>query len=278
MPNIGHDQDPIVSKFEELRSRQEGALISYLTAGDPNPKTFLSNASALVEGGTDIFEVGIPFSDPIADGPIIQASSQRAIEAGMTAKKALELVNTFSRQHNIPVVILSYYNTILAMGVESFFKTANDAGVSGIVVPDLPFGQDSEFRDTSLKYHIDHILLVSPNTQQGRLEQVILESRGFVYLVSLYGVTGPRQVLGRETIKIVQRVKRVAKEKIPVSVGFGISEPGHVKALMKAGADGAIVGSALVSIVQAHLKDPQTAAGELKRKVRELKQATRKIS
>ena len=276
LQDTSHNEHSIASKFEELRSRREGALVAYLTAGDPTPEEFTANASALVEGGADIVEIGIPFSDPIADGPVIQASSQRALGAGITPKKVLSLAGELSAQHDLPLVLLTYYNPILAMGVERFFQIAQRSGVSGVVVPDLPANADPQFHRIGSKHGIDSILLAAPNTPETRLRQILAETTGFLYLVSLYGVTGPRKTLGPQALESLKRVISINKNRTPVSAGFGVSTPDQVGTLMKAGADGAIVGSVLVQIIQNHLNDPGEAEELLKKHVAELKQSTRK--
>ena len=270
------NESRIATKFDELRSREEGALVTYLTGGDPSPDAFLSNASALVEGGTDIVEIGIPFSDPIADGPVIQAASQRALNNGVTPKKVLSLVRELSAQHDLPFVILTYYNPILAMGAERFLRNAKESGVAGIVVPDVPAREDPPFQRLAAKRGIDRILLAAPNSLQIRLRQILAETKGFLYLVSLYGVTGPRKTLGEKTLESLDRVRSLNAKRIPVLAGFGVSAPGHVRNLMRAGADGAIVGSALVQITQDHSQNGESAEIFLKKRVAELKHATRK--
>ena len=274
MPNDYLNESPIRSKFEELKARREGALIAYLTGGDPDSKIFLSNASALVEGGADIVEIGIPFSDPIADGPVIQASSQRALEAGSTPKKVLELTRELSAKSDVPLVVLTYYNPVLAWGPEQFLDTAKNSGVSGVVVPDLPLEEMEKFQNFALRHGIDNILLAAPNTSQSRLGLILSKASGFLYLVSLYGVTGPRETLSPQALETLKRVKSLANDRIPVSAGFGISSPDQVRILMKAGADGAIVGSALVKLAADHHSNPVEAAAQLKNKVAELKKAT----
>ena len=275
MPNTSFNDDRIEAKFRELRSHREGALIAYLTGGDPDPKTFLANSSALIEGGADIVEIGIPFSDPIADGPVIQASSMRALSNGTTPLRILNLIRELSTQYPVPFVVLSYYNPILAMGLDRFLQKARESGVDGIVVPDLPFEQSEEFRNLSLKHNVDNIYLAAPNTSRTRLRTVLDKSKGFLYLVSLYGVTGPRDSLSPQALEAVKAVKSLARGKIPVSAGFGISQPEHVSAVIQSGADGAIVGSALVRIVENHLDDPSEAQTQLKKNVQSLKEATR---
>ena len=236
----------------------------------------MGNASALVDGGADVLEIGIPFSDPIADGPVIQAASQRALNAGLTPKKILALTRELSRQHDLPLVLLSYYNPILAMGTERFLNSASKSGVSGLVIPDNPVGVDPEFEESVAKRRIDRILLAAPNTPAERLVETLTKTAGFLYLVSLYGVTGARDLLGPTAAGTLRRIRSMNSEKVPILTGFGVSTPAHVKSLMSEGADGAIVGSALVQITKDHLDDPQETERLLKRRVSELKNATRK--
>ena len=251
-------------------------MIAYLTGGDPDPKAFLANSTALIEGGADIVEVGIPFSDPIADGPVIQASSMRALSQRATPAGVLDLIGELSSQCPVPFVVLSYYNPILAMGLDRFLRKARESGVDGIVVPDLPFEESDEFRNLALKHNIDNIYLVAPNTSKTRLRTVLDKSKGFLYLVSLYGVTGPRDSLSPQALETVKKVKSLARGKVPVSAGFGVSQPEHVSAIIRSGADGAIVGSALVNIVSQHLESPNEALDHLKSTVAKLKASTRK--
>jgi len=250
-------------------------LVAYLTGGDPNPKAFLANSTALIEGGADIVEVGIPFSDPIADGPVIQASSMRALSQGATPVGILGMIRELSSQFPVPFVVLSYYNPILAMGLDRFLKKARESGVDGIVVPDLPVEESDEFRNLALKHNIDNIYLAAPNTSKLRLRTILDRSKGFLYLVSLYGVTGPRDTLSPQALEAVSAVKSLAKGKIPISAGFGISRPEHVSAIIKSGADGAIVGSALVSIVSQYIENPDEAADYLRDAITKLKAATK---
>jgi len=275
LPNTSHNDDRIEAKFRELRGLREGALVAYLTGGDPDPKTFLANSTALIEGGADIVEIGIPFSDPIADGPVIQASSMRALSNGTTPLVVLNMIRELSTQFPVPFVVLSYYNPILAMGLDRFLQKARESGVDGIVVPDLPVEESEEFRNISLKHNVDNIYLAAPNTSRTRLRTVLDKSKGFLYLVSIYGVTGPRDSLSPQALEAVRAVKFLARGKIPVSAGFGISQPEHVSAVIQSGADGAIVGSALVRIVGNHLDDPSQAETQLKKTVQSLKEATR---
>jgi len=251
-------------------------LVAYLTGGDPDPKAFLANSTALIEGGADIVEIGIPFSDPIADGPVIQASSMRALSQRTTPTGVLDLIGELSSQFLVPFVVLSYYNPILSMGLDRFLKKARESGVDGIVVPDLPVEESDEFRNMALKHNVDNIYLAAPNTSRTRLRTILDKSKGFLYLVSLYGVTGPRDLLSPQALEAVKKVKSLARGKVPVSAGFGVSQPEHVSAIIRSGADGAIVGSALVNIVSQHLESPNEAPNHLKSTVAKLKASTRK--
>lgn len=271
-----HSTSSIASKFQNLRSHDQGALVTYLTGGDPEPKIFLNNVVALAEGGADIIEIGIPFSDPIADGPVIQSSSQRSLASGTTPNVVLEECLVISEMYpEIPLVLLTYYNPIIAMGLENFMGRAREAGVSGIVVPDLPVEESDDYRAAAIKNGVDTIFLTAPNTSERRLVKIIRDSTGFLYLVSLLGVTGPRDSLSELALSSVKYVKSLSG-RLPTAAGFGISRPEHVSAIINSGADGAIVGSALVEIVSHHLQDPLQASEYLKDTVRQLKAATKK--
>jgi len=275
LKNSFHSEDAIGQKFLELGNRAEGVIVAYLMGNDPDPKSFLANAASLIEGGADILEIGIPFSDPVADGPVIQAAGTRALSAGATPRKIFDTVGELSSQFTIPIVIMTYYNLILAMGIEQFIRNASDNGVKGIVVPDLPMEEGDRFRDIALKHNLDNIYLAAPNTSAERLRTIVEKSKGFLYLISLYGVTGPRDTVSAESLETVKKVKSLAKGKIPISAGFGISQAAHVSSLLRAGADGAIVGSVLVRTVADHLNDPEAAPYYLKKTITVLKQASR---
>ncbi len=248
----------------------------YLTGGDPEPKVFLNNVAALAEGGADIIEIGIPFSDPIADGPVIQSSSQRSLAAGTTPNTVMEECLTISEMYpEIPLVILTYINPAITMGLDRFMRRAREVGVSGIVVPDLPVEESSSYRATAAENGIDTIFLAAPNTSETRLAKIIHNSRGFLYLVSLFGVTGPRDTLSELALSSVKHVKNLSRG-LPTAAGFGISRRDQVSALIQSGADGAIVGSALVKLVTENLGDPERIADALKIKTMDLKKATLK--
>jgi len=261
-------------KFSELKKRGEGGLIVYVTGGDPDPELTPSIVEAAVEGGADIIEIGIPFSDPIADGPTIQASSVRALRAGVTPKMVVEMAGEVKEQLNVPVILLSYYNPIFRMGVERFFELAEANGVDGVIVPDLPFEEAGEYRKFAKAHGVDTIFLAAPSTPSERLKRIIEFTSGFLYLVSVFGVTGVRERVQRLTIETVSRVKRFTENVIPLAVGFGLSKPEHVRLVLECGADAAIVGSAFIKIIEG-AKEVLMKVEEYARK---LKEATRNVN
>lgn len=264
----------ISSKFEELRKRHEGALIAFLTAGDPRP-AFTLRLVEILSKHADIIELGIPFSDPIADGPTIQKATDRALRAGTTPEAALRLIEQIRRKSEIPLVILTYYNILLKPGVGNFVKRLASAGVDGIVIPDLPLEEAGELLKATEEQEVDLIFLVAPTTPRERLERISRASKGFLYLVSLLGVTGARKELSSSVRPLIGEVKRISK--VPVAVGFGISRPEQVADIIKAGADGAIVGSAFVNVIERNLKNEKRMLQEIDAFGKSLKAATRQV-
>ncbi len=238
----------ISETFEALANRNEGALVAYVTGGDPSMEMTKKIVLGLADGGADIVEIGIPFSDPIADGPTIQAAANRALRAKTTPAKILSLVGEVKNERAIPVVLLTYYNPVYRMGLDSFFESAARFGVDGVIVPDLPIEESFHYRRAADVHDVDTVFLAAPSTSDGRLKRIASQSSGFLYLTSLFGVTGTRRHLDRNLPKLIRRTRRLV-DKLPVCVGFGISTVDHVTAVLKAGASGAIVGSALVEIV-----------------------------
>ncbi|MCL2172398.1 MAG: tryptophan synthase subunit alpha [Candidatus Bathyarchaeota archaeon] len=237
--------------FETNYKNKKGCLIGYITAGDPTPNITPKIADALIRGGVDILELGLPFSDPIADGPTIQAASIRALNAGTTPMKVLEIAKKIKSKHvNVPIVIMTYYNPIFRIGLDNFLSTAKTHGVNGFIVPDLPIEEAAEFKKTTNNYDLDTIFLAAPSTSEERLNKIVNASSGFLYLVSHFGVTGVKSSIENSTLQLIQRVKPITDSKIPLAVGFGISKPEHVQRIIKAGADAAIVGSAFINIIQ----------------------------
>jgi tryptophan synthase alpha chain len=258
-----------MSRIKEAFQRANGALlIGYITAGDPTPEMTPQIAEALIRGGVDILELGLPFSDPIADGPTIQAASLRALNAATTPMKVLEIAKQIRSKHDVPLVVMTYYNPVLQNGLEKFLSAAKDAGVDGFIIPDLPVEEATDYKKVASTYFLDTIFLASPATSKERLEKIVEASSGFLYLVSRFGVTGAQTSVADSTVQLIKRVQQTTASRIPLAVGFGISKPEHVKTVIAAGADAAIVGSAFINIIEKHganmLSDLEASARVLK--------------
>lgn len=264
MENISMDSTgQIGKKFAELREKQEMACIIYLTAGFPSLKESIQNMRLLSESGADIIEIGVPFSDPVADGPTIQYSSQIALENGVTLKMILEEIKKL--RVDIPLVLMSYLNPLLAYGKEILFKDMREAKLSGIIIPDLPAEEAEEWVSLSKSYDIDFIFLVAPTSSEKRIKQSAERSEGFIYCVSIAGTTGVREELPTGLLEFIQRVRNVTDK--PIAVGFGISRPDQVTALWGK-ADGVIIGSRIIDVMR--------QGGNIKETVKKLKEATRR--
>jgi tryptophan synthase alpha chain len=238
----------IAEKFTQLTKRGEGALICYIVAGYPDIVTSKLVVDALVEGGADIIEVGIPFSDPIADGPTIQAASNIALKNGMTPEKALNLVRAVRKKHpTLPMLAMTYSNILVRAGIQKFMYISKQCGLDGFILPDLPVEEANMYTATASKLNLATVFLVSPNTPYTRLRKIVANTSGFLYLVSVYGITGTRNSFQQYTLDTIRAVKQIAGAKIPLAVGFGISRPSHAKTMIAAGAEAIIVGSAIVN-------------------------------
>ncbi len=213
-------------------------------AGDPDLATSERLALACIRGGANLLELGIPFSDPIADGPEIQAAGQRALEAGTRPRDVLELAARLRRESDVPLVLMTYMNPILAMGMKRFAEQSASAGVDGVIVPDLSLEESTELRGTLDDVYLDLIQLVAPSTEEPRAAAIGAASRGFLYVVARYGTTGVRSDLPEDLRARLAALHRVSP--LPLAVGFGVSTPDHVRALVSSGADGIVVGSAIV--------------------------------
>ena len=261
--------------FQKAKEYGSGALIGYIMAGDPKPELTPKIADALIKGGVDILELGLPFSDPIADGPTIQAASVRALATGTTPVKVLEIAKEIRQSHNVPVVIMTYYNPMFRMGLESFFRLAKECMVDGVIVPDLPVEEADDYKMAASNFGIDTIFLAAPSTSNDRLATIAQYSSGFLYLVSHFGVTGAQAEVEDSTIQLVKCVLPFTSGKIPLAVGFGVSKPEHVKRIIMAGADGVIVGSAFINLIKAHQENIDVLLKELQATASELKKATK---
>jgi tryptophan synthase alpha chain len=238
-------------RFVELKKQGRAALVTFLTAGDPDPATSLAILAALPKAGADVIELGMPFTDPMADGPAIQMSSQRALKAGQTLAKTLETVRTFRKSDDTtPIVLMGYYNPIYIYGVDRFLRDAQSAGVDGLIVVDLPPEEDEELCLPALKAGLNFVRLATPTTDDKRLPAVLANTSGFVYYVSITGITGAAAPDAGKVTSAVARIKRHTK--LPVAVGFGVRTAEQAAAIA-AGADGVVVGSALISALKASL-------------------------
>ena len=264
--------------FREQKEKGNGALIGYVMGGDPEPEYTLSIADALVKGGVDVLELGIPFSDPIADGPTIQAANTRALKAGTTPKIVMEMAKEIKKKRGVPVVLLTYYNPVFRMGLDNFFSLSQDCKVDGIVVPDLPVEESNAYKQAALKRGVDTIFLAAPSTSTERLRKIVACTSGFLYLVSHFGVTGEKQRVAEATLQLISRVLPYTRGHVPLAVGFGISKPEHARRIIEAGADGAIVGSAFVNIVQKSQDNVIRMFSEIEETARKLKKATEKAA
>jgi len=224
---------------------------------------------ALIEGGTDILELGVPFSDPVADGPTIQKADERALAAGTTVDTIFKIVRELREKTDAPIVFLAYYNMIYHRGIDRFYQEAHDAGVDGILIADMPVEESEDVYETALRYGIDPIFLVTQTTSDERIKKIAARAHGYLYLVAVLGVTGVRDTVSSGAIDLLQRVRNHTK--IPLALGFGISTPDHAQVCSAAGADGVIVGSAIVDIVGRNLSNPDRMVQDLKTYVGQMK-------
>jgi tryptophan synthase alpha chain len=250
----------IEARFAELKKQDRAAFITFVVAGDPDPSTSLEIIKALPKAGADVVELGMPFTDPMADGPAIQAAGLRALKAGMTLKKTLAMVREFRQSDaTTPLVLMGYYNPIYIYGVDKFLVDAKSAGVDGLIIVDLPPEEDTELCLPAMKAGLNFIRLATPTTDDKRLPAVLANTSGFVYYVSITGITGSTSANTGEVSEAVARIKRHTK--LPVCVGFGIRTPVAARAIAQ-NADGAVVGTALVDALRASLDSEDHATAK----------------
>jgi tryptophan synthase alpha chain len=248
----------IDNRFADLKRQGRAALVTFLTAGDPDTETSLAILKALPAAGADVIELGMPFTDPMADGPAIQASSQRALKAGQNMRKTLAMIRNFRMADDTtPIVLMGYYNPIYIYGVEKFLADAKTAGIDGLIVVDLPPEEDDELCLPALKAGLNFIRLATPTTDDKRLPAVLANTSGFVYYVSITGITGMAAPDTSAVTAAVTRIKRHTR--LPVAVGFGVKTAEQARTIAQ-GADGVVVGSALIDVLRATL-DPNGRAG-----------------
>jgi tryptophan synthase alpha chain len=266
----------IAQRFAALREAGELGIVPYITAGDPSLDATLKFAIALAEAGADVIELGIPFSDPLADGPVIQRASERALKAGTTLASVLELVRRIRQSNSaaseIPIVLFGYFNPIIQMGVEKFAAAASSAGADGVLVTDLTPEESTDYRRILGAHNLDTVFLAAPTSTDERINIISAATSGFLYLISRTGVTGAKDSLPDDLPALIRRVR--SHTNIPLAVGFGISLPGHVSVLGGL-ADAAVIGSSLVSEIE-KAESVDAAAQALGARIRSLKEAGKK--
>lgn len=269
-------ENRIDSKFNELKSKNQKALICYVVAGYPDIKTSEHIITSLINGGADIIEIGIPFSDPIADGSTIQDAIQSSLISGTTPDMCLELASRIRKTFpNIPLIIMTYSNILYKKGYIQFAEKAKENGIDGLIIPDIPIEESKEYLNTAQNTGLSTIFLVSPNTSEKRLKMISRICTGFLYAISVYGTTGERKGFDEYTIESIKRVKKVtAADELPLAVGFGISNPQHVKYMIDAGADAVIIGSAIIKKIK-EIEDKKLLFNTLNKFIYELKNSCR---
>lgn len=249
----------ISRRFINCRSNNEMALVCYLTAGYPSIEKGMEYLLACAKGGADVIEIGVPFSDPIADGPVIQHTSEQALKNGVYLEEVFQMVKRFKEQSDVPIVLMGYYNPIFRMGDDMFADRARASSVDGLIVADMPFEESEELEKICSRQGIDLVQLVAPTTGEDRMRKIAKRSKGYLYLISRMGITGGSTETGSKVHDLIFKAKRNAGM-LPVAVGFGIAQPSQVKDLRMAGADGAIVGTSLLRMIMdgaspAHLQE-----------------------
>ena len=233
------------------------AFIAFITCGDPDAETTVAAVRAAVENGADLIELGIPFSDPTAEGPVIQGANLRALRGGMTTDKVFDIVRTLRQDVTVPMVFMTYANVVFSYGAERFISTCRQIGIDGLILPDLPFEEKEEFLPLCRTYGVDLISLIAP-TSENRIAMIAREAQGFLYLVSSLGVTGTRQEITTDLASIVSVVRQ--NTTVPCAIGFGISTPEQARKMADL-SDGAIVGSAIIKLLEKHGKDAPAYIG-----------------
>jgi len=261
----------ISKRFAELRDAGELGIVAYITAGDPTLDATLRHVLGLAEAGADVIELGVPFSDPLADGPTIQRASERALKSGTTLRGVLDLVRRIRQSSQVPLVLFSYFNPILQFGLEKFAAAAAESGADGVLVTDLTPEESEDYRRILKARGLDTIFLAAPTSSDERLQKIAVCSSGFLYLISRTGVTGAKDALPDDLPALLRRAHRFTQ--LPIAVGFGISLPGHVSVLGGL-ADAAVVGSALVSEIE-KATSVDAACTALRVRVHSLKDAAR---
>jgi tryptophan synthase alpha chain len=259
--------------FRRLAKNGETAFVPFTVIGDPDVRTSLAIVKTFVGAGADVLELGMPFSDPIADGPVIQKAGMRALSAGMTPKKMFRFIRRVRTMTEAPIGLLCYYNTVLRTGIPAFFRECRKNGVDSVLVADASVEEAGALISASRASRVKNVFILSELSDERRIKKIARRSGAFIYLVSRLGVTGARQSLNPSIAGFIRNVKRATR--VPVCVGFGISKPAHVRMLKKAGVEGVICGSAIVGRVEKHLGAPKAMCRDIHAFVRTMKGATR---
>jgi tryptophan synthase alpha chain len=261
-------------KFKVLSEKNEHALICYVLPGFPEMNTTHKIVSAVVEAGADIIELGIPFSDPVADGHVIQEASYQSLKNGITPEKCLKAATEIrARFPDLPIVVITYYNILYKRGLKEFLKQSVEYGIDGFIIPDLSLEECDEYVREASNLGLARIFLASPNTNESRLKSIASKSSGFVYIISVYGTTGMRESFESYTLDNIKNVKRILGSTIPLAVGFGINTPAQVKLMIDSGADAIIVASALINKIKNSKVDEGEMVEEIKSFVSDMKKA-----
>jgi len=240
----------IKDKFLELATRNQKALIAYVMVGYPSKKSTILAVRGLVKGGADIIELGMPFSDPLADGPVIQNASMVSLQNGITLKQFFDVVKKIRKETSVPLILMTYTNLLYRKSYKKFIFMAKKAGIDGFILPDMPIEESKEYLKATHKNKADAIFLISPNTNNQRLKKISKVCSGFLYLVSLYGTTGKQQKIQQYTVNAIKNAKKIVNKTIPIAVGFGVTNPSQARKFIKLGADGVIVGSAFLRLIE----------------------------
>jgi tryptophan synthase alpha chain len=259
--------------FRAVKDRGEGAFIPFTVAGDPDFERSVEIVRQYVVNGADALEIGFPFSDPVADGPSVQAADIRSLKSGMTTDKCFEFIERIREFTSIPIGILVYYNLMYKMGLETFYRKARISGVNGILAADLPLEEAEDAIVMAHENNIDQIFMVAQTTSSERIKEIVSKCSGFLYIVAVMGVTGARSDVNQSTVDLVKRVKNLTK--LPLAVGFGISKPEHVKNVIESGSDGVIVASAIIDIITQNMADNDEVNNKIGIFCQELKKSTK---
>ncbi|OHB79122.1 MAG: tryptophan synthase subunit alpha [Planctomycetes bacterium RBG_16_55_9] len=260
--------------FSELKGRNRAALIPFFVVGDPDFDTSLAIVKTALDAGADVLELGIPFSDPIADGPTIQKADIRALKSGMSVTKALEFIRSVKAHKDVPIGLLMYYNLVYQYGTQRFFNDFHQAGVNSVLIADLSVDDADEIAGPAAAAGLDTVFMVTPNTETERMKLIASKTTGFIYTVSVLGVTGSREKLSDTVAGLVGQLKKLTE--VPVCVGFGISSPEHAATVARAGADGVIIGSKIVGLIESNLGDKERILSEISAFLAEVRMAIQK--